>query len=122
MATMNIPVHQYHPEFYSGAKVRTSEVTYEYNAVTTSTTLVANTIGNVGNCHSLVVNTSGANTLTLPTAVGIVGYYFVVKNTAATTVTLATTSAQTIDGASTQSLTQYQSLTVVSNGANWIII
>jgi len=119
---MNIPVHQYHPEFYSGAKVRTSEVTFEYNGLIANTTLVANTIGNVGNCHSLVENTAGANTITLPTAVGITGYQFVIKNTANATVTLATTSSQTIDGAATQSLTQYQSLTVVSNGANWIII
>ena len=122
MATMNIPVHQYHPEFYSGAKVRASEVTYEYNALTAATTLVANTIGNVGNCHSLVNITSGTFTVTLPTAVGIVGYQFVIKNSGSGTVTLATTSSQTIDGASTQTITQYQSLTVVSNGANWILI
>ena len=119
---MNIPVHQYHPEFYSGAKVRTSEVTYEYNGVTANTTLVANTIGNVGNCHALVENTSGANTITLPTAVGLTGYFFVIKQTANATLTIATTSAQTIDGSSTKTLTQYQSLTVVSDGANWIII
>ena len=119
---MNLPVHQYHPEFYSGAKVRFSEVTYEYNGVTANTTLVANTIGNVGNCNALVENTSGSNTITLPTAVGLTGYFFVVKNSANSTVTLATTAAQTIDGASTKTLTQYQSLTVVSNGANWIII
>lgn len=119
---MNIPVHQYHPEFYSGAKVRQSELTFEYTAVTANTTLVVNTIGNVGNCHALVENTSGANTITLPTAVGCVGYQFVVKNTAATTVTLATTGGQTIDGASTQSITQYTALTVVSNGTNWILI
>lgn len=119
---MNVPVHQYHPEFYSGAKVRMSEVTYEYTAVTANTTLVANTIGNVGNCHSLVENTSGANTITLPTAVGCVGYTFTIKNTAASTVTLATTSGQTIDGASTQSITQYTALQVVSNNVNWLII
>lgn len=119
---MNIPVHQYHPEFYSGAKVRTSEVTYEYNAFTASTTLVANTIGNVGNCNSLVEVTANSVTVTLPTAVGLTGYSFVVKNTGAGTVTLATTSAQTIDGASTKSLTQNVALTVVSNGANWIVI
>ena len=122
MATYNIPSHQYHPEFYSGAKVRTSETSYEYTAVTANTTLVMNTIGNVGNCHSLVENTSGANTITLPTAVGAYGMFFVIKNTANSTVTLATTSGQTIDGASTQSLSQYTALQVVSNGTNWIII
>lgn len=119
---MNIPLHQYEPGFYSGAKVRTSEVTYEYNALTTSTTLVANTIGNVGNCHSLVEITSGSPTITLPTAVGLVGYQFTIKNTGSGTVTLATTSAQTIDGASTQSITQYQALVPTSNGTNWILL
>jgi hypothetical protein len=122
MATMNIPVHQYHPEFYSGAKVRQSELTFEYNAVTTNTTLVVNTIGNVGNCHALIENTSGSNTITLPTAVGCVGYQFVIKNTGTGTVTLATTSGQTIDGASTQTISQYTALTPVSNGTNWILI
>ena len=122
MSVMNLPVHQYHPEFYSGAKVRQSELTFEYNAITTATTLVTNTIGNVGNCHALVECTSGSFTVTLPTAVGCVGYQFVIKNTGSGTITLATTSAQTIDGASTQSISQYNALTVVSNGTNWIII
>ena len=122
MANYNIPLHQYEPGFYSGAKVRGSEWNYEYNAVTANTTLVMNTIGNVGNCHSLVENTSGANTITLPSATGAYGMFFVIKNSANTTVVLATTGGQTIDGASTQTLTQYQSLTVVSNGTNWIII
>ena len=89
MATYNLPVHQYHPEYYSGAKNRTSELSYEYNAVTSNTTLVMNTIGNVGNSHSLVENTSGANTITLPTATGAYGMFFVIKNSANATVTLA---------------------------------
>lgn len=122
MATMNLPVHQYHPEFYSGAKVRQSELTFEYNALTTATTLVTNTIGNVGNCHALVECTTGSFTVTLPTAVGCVGYQFVVKNTGSGTITLATTGGQTIDGQAVQTITQYQALTVVSNNANWIII
>ena len=119
---MNIPLHQYQQGFYSGAKVRQSELTFEYNALTAATTLVVNTIGNVANCHSLVECTTGSFTVTLPTAVGCVGYQFVIKNTGSGTITLATTSSQTIDGASTQSLAQYQSLTVVSNGTNWILI
>lgn len=119
---MNIPVHQYHPEFYSGAKVRSSEVTYEYNAVTANLTLVANTIGNVGNCHGLVEVTANSPTLTLPSATGLYGYSFVVKNTGAGTAVLAAAAGQTIDGAASKNVTQFQSLTVVSNGTNWIII
>jgi len=67
--------------------------------------------------------TSGTFTVTLPTAVGVTGQTYIVKNSGAGTITIATTSAQTIDGNSTISLsTQYASTTVVSDGANWKII
>lgn len=66
---------------------------------------------------------SGTFTVTLPTAVGITGRIYVIKNSGAGTITIATTSSQTIDGVTTQTLsTQYSSYTVQSNGANWIIL
>jgi hypothetical protein len=117
----NLPVHQYQPAFYSGAKVRRSEVSMEYTAVTGNTTLIANTTGNSATCHYLVENTSGSNAITLPSAVGLYGMSFIVKNSANGIVTLASNGG-TIDGAATQTLTEYQSLTVVSNGTNWILI
>jgi hypothetical protein len=61
-------------------------------------------------------------TVTLPTAVGITGKIYSVKNSGTGTITLATTSSQTIDGALTQTLTQWDNLVVFSNGANWIIV
>lgn len=65
---------------------------------------------------------SGTTTITLPTAVSNINSY-TIKNVGAGTVTLATTSAQTIDGSTTASLpVRYTSLTVVSDGANWYII
>lgn len=65
---------------------------------------------------------SGTTTLTLPTAVGNTNEY-VVKNTGAGTVTIATTSAQTIDGSSTASLpVANTSLTLISDGSNWRIV
>lgn len=66
----------------------------------------------------------GTFTVTLPTAVNIVGRIYVIKNSSSgTTITVATTSSQTIDGATTYSLpTQYSRVTVQSNGANWIIL
>lgn len=71
----------------------------------------------------LLVNaTSGAVTITLPTAVGYAGLRFIVKKIDASgnAVTIATTSAQTIDGAATVSLTaQWQVQEVISDGANW---
>lgn len=67
--------------------------------------------------------TSGTFTVTLPTAVGRTGQIYVIKNSGAGVITIATTSAQTIDGSATQTISvQYNSYTVQSNGANWITI
>jgi hypothetical protein len=68
--------------------------------------------------------TSGAITITLPTAVGTTAIYNIKKiDSSANTVTIAPSSSQTIDGAATVVLSyQYQSFMVQSTGANWIII
>jgi len=65
---------------------------------------------------------SGTTTLTLPTAVSNTNKY-TVKNTGSNTVTIATTSAQTIDGSSTASLpVPNTSLDLISDGSNWRIV
>lgn len=69
--------------------------------------------------------TSAAFQITLPTAVSKAGQTYTIKraNAGANAVTVGTTSSQTIDGATTYSLSaQYKFVTVVSNGANWLII
>lgn len=67
--------------------------------------------------------TSGTFTVTLPTAVGITGRIYTIKNSGTGVITIATTSSQTIDGTTTKTLpVQYNSLTLVSNGSNWVII
>ena len=69
--------------------------------------------------------TSTAFTVTLPTAVGVTGKVYTIKRIAAGTnrLTVATTSSQTIDGLTTALLDgQYNSITVISDGANWNII
>jgi hypothetical protein len=67
--------------------------------------------------------TATGQTITLPTAVGITGRDYTIKLTASGSATVATTSSQTIDAATTYSLSaQYKYVTVESNGANWIII
>lgn len=71
----------------------------------------------------LVNCTANSFTITLPTAVGITGREYIIKNTGtATTITIATTSAQTIDGLipSTYNVTTLTPLRVMSDGANWI--
>jgi microcystin-dependent protein len=70
-------------------------------------------------------NTSGGQfTLTLPTAVGIKGKIFaIVLSTAGNTLTVNTTSSQTIDGVTSKTLLLAGDyLTVLSNNTNWISI
>lgn len=70
----------------------------------------------------MVEATSGTFTVTLPTAVGVAGRDYVIKNSGTGTVTLSTTSSQTIDGILHQTIVSGSSITVVSNGTNWVII
>lgn len=84
-------------------------------AISTATTL--------GAAHSTVL-VSTSFTLTLPSAVTCKGRtYYIKKTDATTTVTIATTSAQTIDGAAGSAFNmtaQWSLLVVQSDGANWI--
>ena len=66
--------------------------------------------------------TTGTFTVTLPTAVGATGRVYIVKNSGAGTITVATTSSQTIDGTSTVTLATKAVTRVQSNGSNWIVI
>ena len=63
-------------------------------------------------------------TITLPTAVGLIGYFFVIKNIkSGATVTIDATGNETIDGEFTKVITQQNnSLTFVSNNVNWFIL
>jgi hypothetical protein len=91
-------------------------VTTSYNLTNTDHVLMADA-------------TSAAFTVTLPTAVGFNGRYTIdAISTGTNIVTLATTSSQTIDGASTITLgTQvsgatYSSVDLISDGANWRVV
>ncbi len=86
----------------------------KYTATATGITLDAT--------HSVINVTATGQTITLPTAVSISGRQYTIKLTASGSCTIATTSSQTIDGSTTYSLSaQYKYVTVVSDGANWII-
>ncbi len=68
---------------------------------------------------------TGAFTLTLPTAVNASGQIYTLKkvDSSANAVTISTTSSQTIDGLSSYALSyQYQGLQVQSTNSNWVII
>ncbi|MCE9540323.1 MAG: hypothetical protein K8R85_14060, partial [Bacteroidetes bacterium] len=101
--------------------------------VKTSGTLTANGYTTAFSSKSLaytltaaddVVAVTGTTTIMLPTAVGIAGRKYTIKNIdAATTVTVSASGAETIDGAPTKPLVvQYQYLTLLSDGANWLIV
>jgi len=68
----------------------------------------------------IVDATANTFTATLPTAVGREGKVYVIKNSGTGTLTIATTSAQTIDGEPNYLLAvQYESISIVSDGSNW---
>lgn len=85
-----------------------------YRAITANRTL--DSTDHLINC------TSGTFTVTLPTAVGIQGREYIIKNSGTGTITLATTSSQTIDDETTQTLLENYCIVVVSDGSNWMII
>lgn len=58
----------------------------------------------------------------LPTAVGIAGRMYCIKNTGTGVITVTTTSSETIDGITTQTLYQYDNIWVASTGSSWIIL
>jgi len=64
---------------------------------------------------------AGAHTITLPTAVGNTNLY-TIKNNHSASVSLATTSSQTVDGVTSPSLVPEQSLQIISNGTNWNVV
>jgi hypothetical protein len=98
--------------------------------VTGSTRTVTAAYTLAGTDHVVLADaTSAAFTVTLPTAVSFSGRYTIDAITTSTNlVTLATTSSQTIDGASTTSIgTQasgapWSSVDVISDGSNWRIV
>lgn len=96
--------------------VQLSSVASNYRAITSTDTVLVT--------DSTVNATTGTFVLTLETAVGNTGLTHNLKNSGAGVVTINTTSSQTIDGGASGSITlsQYDNITVQSNGANWIIL
>lgn len=84
-------------------------------SISTATTLAATL------STDYVYLVSGTTTATLPTAVSTTNKY-TVKNVGVNTVTVNTTSSQTIDGSLTVNLTPNTSLDFISNGSNWNLI
>lgn len=88
-------------------------IEFEYIAKTGTYTITNN--------DYLINCTSNTFTVTLPTAVAIGGRTYIIKNSGSGVITLEGDGTETIDGALNFTLTQYVSVTVVSDGTNWII-
>lgn len=69
-----------------------------------------------------VIFASGTITVTLFTAAGNAGVVRIIKNTGTGTVTIDGYSGETIDGATTKTLTANQFCKLISDGANWQVI
>lgn len=66
--------------------------------------------------------TSGTFEIRLPTAADVNGKMYIIKNSGTGVITVNGFNTETIDGDLTVDLYQYDSITVVANGTNWIIV
>lgn len=100
---------------------RQINLAYRLRVVSVSATYTAK----IDDCLILADATSGAVTVTLPSAINSAGAVLRVKrlNSGANSVTISGALGQTIDGAASKSLAaQYDKLVLVSNGANWFVL
>ncbi len=84
--------------------------------------LDANPTVNITTNYHIVEVSNIAATVNLPTAVGYEGLSFVIKYTGTGTATVDGNGTETIDGATTRALIQNESIEIVSNGSDWLII
>lgn len=125
-------VHTTGTETVGGAKTFSSAVTVSSTFTTsgaikkgTNTRTSSLTLTNTTVPVNSIDASSGNITITLPTAVGNNGLTFTLKriDNSGNSVSVAASSGQTIDGASSYPLTvQWQKITVISNNVNWLII
>ncbi len=89
-----------------------------------TTSITSTSTADLSNHVNFIDATSGDVTLTLPTAVANEGVVINCKrnDSSVNSVTIDTTSSQTIDADLTVTLSQWENLTLISNGSNWLII
>ena len=66
--------------------------------------------------------TSGTFSVNLPTAVGITGKVYIIKNSGSGLITIDPNGSQTIDGVTTYTMGGAESVQVISTGSNWITL
>jgi hypothetical protein len=89
-------------------------VEFAYRAITALTTL--------DGLDYQIECTANSFTVTLPTAVGIEGRTYSIKNSGTGTITVDGNGTETIDEELTQIVDQDDNMVISSNGADWIII
>ena len=96
-----------------------SNLAFSSSSATSNTTLTETDGINV----KLINATSGAVTVTLPTAVSNAASFIIKKTDSSTNkVTIDVYSTETIDGGTTYVLNdQYNYVEIVSNGTNWVV-
>ncbi len=96
-----------------------SNLAFSSSSATSNTTLTETDGINV----KLINATSGAITVTLPTAVSNAASFIIKKTDSSTNkVTIDAYSTETIDGGTTYILNdQYNYVEIVSNGTNWVV-
>lgn len=87
---------------------------YTYTAIASTYTIA--TSDQVVDC------TSGTFTVTLPTAVGVTGKWYHVKNSGAGVITLEGGGSETIDDQANVSVGTKDNIFVLSNGSDWIVL
>jgi|SRR5688572_4409672 len=105
----------------TGVGTLTPSSTLEVNGslATKVTTITGNTT--LTSADAVVLCNSASNfTVTLPSAIGISGRIYTIKNINTNIVTIMTTGSQTIDGSLNKLLnSQYDAVQLISNGNNW---
>ena len=82
----------------------------------------ATTAGSAANTDYVYNGTSGPYAITMPTAVSNTNRY-TIKNSGVGTISVYTTSSQTIDGVTFYNLTkQYSAIDLLSDGSNWFVV
>ena len=66
--------------------------------------------------------TSGTFTVTLPTAIGIKGKQYIIINSGTGVITIDAYSTETISGVTSFDIYEGESITIISNNANWNMI
>jgi hypothetical protein len=108
-----------------GTGTATSTLHVNGSLATKTTTITGDTTADVTTAIYLADATGGAITITLPLASTCQDRVYSVKktDTSGNVVTIAAAGADTIDGQPTQAVSfAYESLTIVSDGANWWIV